>query len=109
MAEQTLSVTVAASLRPGETSEWTLTLPAGACVADALRACGLNAQDARFAAGVWERAAALDQRLQQGDRVQWLRALTVDPKTARRQRFASQGVRASGLFARRRQAAKPGS
>ena len=106
--EALLQVTVAASLAAGQVSEWSVTLPGGACVADALRACGLDPADTRFACGVWERVAKPEERLQQGDRVQWVRALTVDPKTARRQRFASQGARASGLFAKRRPGAKPG-
>lgn len=100
MAE-TVTVTVATSPAPRQTREWTLTLAAGATVADALRACGLNPQDADYEGGIWGRAAALDAPLRDGDRVDWCRTLTVDPKVARRQRFASQGARAAGLFAKR--------
>lgn len=106
MAE--LRVTVAASLAPGQVREWTLRLPAGATVADALHACGLEAADTGFACGIWERAAAPDAPLADGDRVQWCRALTVDPKMARRQRFARQGARTTGLFSQRRNGAKAG-
>ena len=46
--------------------------------------------------------------VQDGDRLELYRSLTVDPKLARRQRFASQGARAAGLFARRRPGGKQG-
>lgn len=101
MAE-TLSVVVATSAAPRQTREWQLRLPAGATVADALRACALDPGDAGYEAGIWGRAAAPDAPLSDGDRVDWCRPLQVDPKVARRQRFASQGARAAGLFARRR-------
>lgn len=99
-----LAITVSTSAAPRQTQEWSLQLPSGSTVADALRACKLNLEDPRFASGIWGRAAALDALLHDGDRVEWCRALTVDPKVARRQRFASQGARAAGLFAKR----KPG-
>jgi hypothetical protein len=35
------------------------------------------------------------------DRIEVYRPLTVDPKDARRQRFAQQGVKKAGLFAKR--------
>jgi hypothetical protein len=57
---------------------------------------------------IWGRKAAPDQRLRDGDRLEWLRPLRVDPKLARRERFHQQGARNTGLFARRRAGAKPG-
>lgn len=103
-----LRITVAASLRPAQVQEWHLRLPAGACVAQALQACGLDPRDARFTYGIWGRAAEPGDPLRDGDRVECCRPLTVDPKLARRQRFASQGARAAGLFARRRPGSKAG-
>jgi putative ubiquitin-RnfH superfamily antitoxin RatB of RatAB toxin-antitoxin module len=50
----------------------------------------------------------LGRRLSAGDRVEVYRALTVDPKTARRERFARQGARTTGLFAKQREGAKAG-
>ena len=44
-------------------------------------------------AGIWGRAAALDARLRDGDRVELTRGLLVDPKEARRQRYRRDGVR----------------
>ena len=49
---------------------------------------------------LWGRkAAAQEARLRDGDRVEVLRPLQVDPKVARRERFRKQGSRAAGLFA----------
>ena len=108
MAEA-LRITVAVSPRPAEVREGQVLLPAGATVADALRACGLDdVQGSGLAIGLWGRAAGLADGLRDGDRVECCRPLTVDPKLARRQRFASQGARAAGLFARQRPGAKAG-
>ncbi|MBS0293165.1 MAG: RnfH family protein [Proteobacteria bacterium] len=105
---RTLHVTVSASLRPSEVREWQLQLPEGASVADALRACGIDAQGAGLSCGIWGREAAAQDRLLEGDRVECCRPLTVDPKLARRQRFANQGARTAGLFAKRRSGSKQG-
>lgn len=104
----TLHVTVTASLQPGVVQEWPLQLPQGAIVADALRACGLVLQGDELACGIWGRAVMPHEVLRDGDRVECCRALTVDPKLARRQRFKSQGARAAGLFAKRRPGSKAG-
>ena len=98
----TLRVVVVTSPAPRETREWTLQLGVGSTVLDALRACALDPEDAQFQAGIWGRAATLQTLLREGDRVDWCRPLKVDPKMARRQRFASQGARTAGLFAKRR-------
>lgn len=103
-----LDITVTASVRPSEVQEWQLQLPAGATVADALHACGLTEPLAELACGVWGRLAEPQEPLRDGDRVECCRPLTVDPKLARRQRFASQGARAAGLFAKRRTGSKAG-
>ena len=49
-----------------------------------------------------------EQALREGDRIELCRALVVDPKVARRERFAKQGARGTGLFARRRPGAAAG-
>lgn len=61
-----------------------------------------------LAVGVWGRKAAWDRVLREGDRVEVVRGLRVDPKVARRERFAGQGARSTGLFARRRPGSKAG-
>lgn len=101
-------VTVAASLERAQVCEWQLQLPAGATLAQALSACGIDVQDECLTCGIWGRAAPPHQPLQDGDRVECCRPLTVDPKLARRQRFARQGARAAGLFAKRRPGSKAG-
>ena len=58
--------------------------------------------------GVWGKKAAPGQLLVDGDRVEIYRILKVDPKTARRLRFAGQGIKSAGLFSSRRAGAKAG-
>lgn len=109
-----LQVTVVATLGPRQTQEWVVALPEGATVEDALRACG--AQPWLTAAlggqprllGIWGRAATPQTRVQSMDRVEVYRPLQVDPKVARRERFARQGARTTGLFVRQRPGGKAG-
>jgi putative ubiquitin-RnfH superfamily antitoxin RatB of RatAB toxin-antitoxin module len=67
-------------------------LPAGATVADALRAfpahetAGVDLASAPV--GVWGRRVERDRVLGDGDRVEIYRPLIADPKTARRKRAA---------------------
>lgn len=108
-----VEVMVAACLAPREVREWSLKLPAGATVQDALKACGLDREGTPGTAqpdavGIWGRAAGLDAVLRSGDRIEVYRALKVDPKVARRERFARQGARTTGLFARQRPGGKSG-
>ena len=103
-----LTITVVTSLAAQTTKEWPLQLAAGSSVEDALRACGLNPGDQRFSASIWGRNATLQKRLHDEDRVEWCRALLVDPKVARRERFAKQGSRGTGLFSKRKPGAQAG-
>lgn len=105
-AKAQLCVEVVFSAAAGQAQEWTLQLPPGACVLDALRAVGL--QESACAAGIWGRRAERSQLLQDGDRVELYRSLLVDPKVARRERFARQGARGAGLFSRQRPGGKAG-
>ncbi len=57
---------------------------------------------------VWGRVVGLDYPLQQGDRVELVRELRVDPMTARRERFNKQGIKKAGLFKTKREGAKQG-
>jgi len=106
-------VTVAFSPGPRVVQEVELVLQQGATVGQALAASGWagpvdGLSDGAFMLGVWGRKARLDQVLRDRDRVEIYRALTVDPKAARRARFVKQGARATGLFARKRAGAKAG-
>jgi putative ubiquitin-RnfH superfamily antitoxin RatB of RatAB toxin-antitoxin module len=87
--------------------EWSVSVAAGGIVLHALRASGLP-KDApeldlgQARVGIWGCRAELQARLRDGDRVEVLRPLQVDPKIARRERFRRQGSRAAGLFLRKR-------
>jgi putative ubiquitin-RnfH superfamily antitoxin RatB of RatAB toxin-antitoxin module len=112
-AKALLQVVVAYSRAPQQVFEVEVSLPAGAKLADALAAAGLAAESAACAtgdlqAGIWGRAATLSKLLHNGDRVEVYRQLRVDPKVARRERFATQGARGAGLFAKRRAGGKAG-
>ena len=63
----------------------TLALPEGATVADAIAACGLSMEGVAGQAVFGERAMPAD-RLRDGDRLELLAPLLVDPKEARRRR-----------------------
>ncbi|HEV7611476.1 MAG TPA: RnfH family protein [Steroidobacteraceae bacterium] len=68
-----------------------LRLPAGACVADALRVAALDPDfvgvDLEHSAfGIFGRPARRDHPLRQGDRIEIYRPLAADPKEARRAR-----------------------
>jgi uncharacterized protein len=92
-------------------------LPAGAQLRDALALCAAQPELAsavqavmagKLYCSVWGTKATPDQWLQPHDRIELCRPLRVDPKVARRERFAQQGARTSGLFAQRRPGAKSG-
>lgn len=93
--------------------ELALSLPATATVADSLRASGWRSELPELMAassdvGIWGRKVCLTQQLRDGDRVEVYRPLTVDPKVARRERFARQGAKTAGLFTQTRAGAKAG-
>ncbi|MFP5466234.1 MAG: RnfH family protein [Gammaproteobacteria bacterium] len=94
-----------------QTVEMALDLPEGTTVHAALQACGWLdnwPELLELPVSIWGRKAALGQALREGDRLEWCRALRVDPKVARRERFVGQGARTAGLFSRRRPGSKPG-
>jgi putative ubiquitin-RnfH superfamily antitoxin RatB of RatAB toxin-antitoxin module len=108
-----VQVTVAHSPGPRQVLEWALDLPAGATVREAVLASGLmqacpQLDLAVCEIGLWGRRCEWDRVLREQDRVEIYRGLLVDPKVARRERFARQGARATGLFANKRPGAKPG-
>jgi uncharacterized protein len=94
---EALRVEVVLAAAPHDVRSAAVTLPAGATVADALRASrlleGLSAE--ALQAGIWGRATSLEAHLRNGDRVELTRALLVDPKEARRLRYRRDGVRKS--------------
>ena len=110
-AQASLQITVLQCLGPRQVRQWSLGLPAGATVEQALAACALlpaASSPAEWLLGIWGRRCLPRTVLQAGDRLEIYRPLKVDPKVARRERFKGQGARTAGLFARRRPGAKPG-
>lgn len=97
---------------PREVLSLELDVPAGSRVLDVIKASGWLAQHEALtplpSVGVWGRKCPPEQVLEPGDRIEIYRPLRVDPKVARRERFATQGARRTGLFAKRRPGAKPG-
>ncbi len=98
--DRLLTIELAAALGPDQV-EWTaLRVPAGASVADAVRASGLverigaAAIDA-LTPGIGGRACSTQTALRDGDRIELYRPLAVDPKEARRQRWQRDGMRRS--------------
>ena len=106
-----ISVLVAYAPTPRQVREIPLQVPAGSTVSQALAASGLAVEYPEIEGapvGIWGRKATGEQRLRAGDRLEVYRALRVDPKVARRERFAKQGAGRTGLFAQRRVGAKAG-
>jgi uncharacterized protein len=113
-ADMNIHVTVVYSPEPRTVKEVALTLESVATVHQAVMASGfLQAIDPELdlkktVIGIWGRKARLDQALEDKDRIEIYRPLRVNPKTARRERFAKQGSRGAGLFAKKRVGAKAG-
>jgi putative ubiquitin-RnfH superfamily antitoxin RatB of RatAB toxin-antitoxin module len=113
VTEGRITVTVCFSRHARECSETVLPLPTGSRLLDALRQSAILAglPDAEVDAlqtAVWGRKLPPEHMLRDGDRVELLRPLKVDPKVARRERFTRQGARTTGLFSKRRAGAKSG-
>jgi putative ubiquitin-RnfH superfamily antitoxin RatB of RatAB toxin-antitoxin module len=91
-------VTVVHAAAPHRIDSVALTLPAGATARDALRASGLGVRLGaevldQLSLGLWGRACESGTVLRDGDRLELLRPLRVDPKEARRQRYRRDGLR----------------
>lgn len=70
-----------------------MTLPQGACVRDAVAAAGWADDPEVTGYAVFGAKTAPDAALVEGDRVELLRPLTVDPKTARRKRAEARPLK----------------
>lgn len=101
-AEPQAAVTVEVELvySPAARQAWTWQgrLPAGATLADAVAASGVEAAHpgldrAAPVCGIWGRRSSPDTPLRDGDRVELYRPLTVDPMEARRRRQHIQAER----------------
>jgi putative ubiquitin-RnfH superfamily antitoxin RatB of RatAB toxin-antitoxin module len=95
---ETVRVSVAYSPQARIVDETALTLPAGATLADAIRASGVLVRHpdldlAQAKVGIWGRVQAPETVLRERDRVEVYRPLQVDPKEARRLRYRKVGKR----------------
>lgn len=111
--EGTLTVLLVHAPHPRRVIESTLHMPAGSTLADALQQAGLDIPqadaDGRFPGlSIWSRRVDPTHVLREGDRIEVTRDLRVDPKIARRERFARQGSRTTGLFSQKRPGGKAG-
>jgi putative ubiquitin-RnfH superfamily antitoxin RatB of RatAB toxin-antitoxin module len=88
----TIEVELAYSPQAGEMLRRTLSLPAGATVAQAVAMCGWVLPEG-LRIGIWGRLCATGDDLRDRDRVELYRALAVDPKEARRQRYVKKAKR----------------
>ncbi len=98
-------VTIVFSPEPRTVREWILQVEPGTVVAQALaRVDGLpvDLSSVSYRIGIWNKAVELTQPLCAHDRIEVYRALKVDPKVARRERFVQQGRRSAGLFAKKK-------
>ena len=121
MAEPTIQVALCWSLGARHVQEMNLRVPEGSTVeavldqgmgqwlqsqgtADVTALSSLKFQQP----GIWGRKVTWSHRVQSGDRIELYRALKVDPKVARRQRFKRQGKGRTGLFANRKSGSAAG-
>ena len=116
-----ISITLCYAPAPRQTHEQVLQVPQTCTVAQALVQSGWADRFAELAGlvdacadsdaitvGIWGKPTHMDATLREHDRLEFYRALRVDPKVARRERFNRQGAGQAGLFAQRRSGAKPG-
>lgn len=108
----TLKIEVIYSPSARRVQSWTIELPAGSLVQAALAATAFSEfpelQSDRLMVGIWGKKKGLNHGLKSGDRVEIYRALRIDPKVARRERFQRQGAKTAGLFAKTRAGGKAG-
>jgi putative ubiquitin-RnfH superfamily antitoxin RatB of RatAB toxin-antitoxin module len=112
----TLHITIMYSPAPRVVQVRVLLLRTGVTVMQALQQSNLLAecpeidlsQSEAFTVCIWGKKTTPNHVLRDLDRIEICRALTVDPKVARRERFQKQGTSRAGLFSKRRAGAKPG-
>ena len=71
---------------PGRCETTEVEVPEGACVGDALRATGWRCEPPFVGMAIFGQLCDASTRLHEGDRVELLRPLQLDPKEARRRR-----------------------
>lgn len=111
-ATETFEVCVVVALAPRSVSEVVIRLFPGTTVGAALKSPELAAvvplDHSKLHLSVWGRKALGSDLVRANDRIELCRPLTVDPKVARRERFAHQGAKKAGLFKVRRPGGRAG-
>lgn len=108
-----IHVAVAYSGKSRQSALLELTVVAGCTAGQAVRQSQLltgmsDTEVDGLTLGIRGRKISPNHVLLNNDRVEICRALKVDPKVARRQRFVRQGAKSAGLFTQRRPGAKAG-
>lgn len=105
----TLRIAITFGAGPRQAAEAELVVPLGSSALQAIESSGLLAQypalqgelvSGHCTVGIWGKPVAMGQLLCSGDRIEIYRPLRVDPKRARRERYARQGSAKAGLFAK---------
>ena len=111
-ADAGIDVEVAWSPAPREMRRARVHLASGASVADAVRASGwpevqaaIGDPASRLVLAVWGQACEAARVLRDGDRVEILRVLEIDPMDARRERYEAAG--GAQALRRKRRALQP--
>ena len=112
-AKPTFPITLVYAPGARTVQEMGLTVEQGCTVEQALQCSGLLDEVPReqvqlLQLSVWGKRVSGSLMLRAYDRIELCRPLKVDPKLARRERFARQGAKTAGLFAKRRAGAKAG-
>lgn len=91
---ESMQIEVVYCPQPGQVDQVQLQMDAGATLGDALQASGLMQRHGLalegLRTGIWCKVCDASAVLRDRDRVEVYRALTVDPKEARRQRYKRQ-------------------
>ncbi len=98
-------IEVVQSLAARQIRTMPLDMPGGSTVQEALVQTGWPIGE--VVVGIWGRKVPLDQVLQPGDRLEIYRPLQVDPKEARRQRYAARSPKPRISGNKRFKAVKP--
>jgi uncharacterized protein len=102
----TMQVELVYCAGPHQLQQTDLRLPPGSTVADALAASGFGFESqppasapaaAGLRVGVWGKAREPGHLLREGDRVEVYRSLLVDPKEARRLRYAQHKAKLASM------------
>lgn len=111
--ELLLEIVLVVASGPRSVQERRVVVESGTTASQALQQFSIaetlsQAQLQNMSIAVWGRNVTGSYVLRADDRLELVRPLSVDPKVARRERFAHQGAKKAGLFKSRRAGGKAG-